>query len=115
MNTIDSARLMVEMQRMSQAAGSTLPQQNPSLDGVVGNSQTAKVDFSSLFSNALGTVNELQMQAGDLSDRLIKGDPNVTIVESVLAGQKASIAFEATLQVRNRLVQAYQDIMNMPL
>ncbi|HFB66970.1 MAG TPA: flagellar hook-basal body complex protein FliE [Aeromonadales bacterium] len=110
MNSIDSSRLLAEMQRMAQAADSGSSIKNVDIAG-----KPASGDFSDLFSQALGTVNELQMQAGELSDRLVKGDPGVTLAQSVLAGQKASIAFEATLQVRNRLVQAYQDIMNMPL
>ncbi len=112
MNSIDSSRLLAEMQRMAQAADSGSSIKNVDVD-IAG--KPASGDFSALFSQALGTVNELQMQAGELSDRLVKGDPGVTLAQSVLAGQKASIAFEATLQVRNRLVQAYQDIMNMPL
>lgn len=110
MNSIDSTRLIAEMQRMAQAADSS---SSITKGDVTGNPVSG--DFSALFSQALGTVNELQMQAGNLSDRLVKGDPGVTLAQSVLAGQKASIAFEATMQVRNRLVQAYQDIMNMPL
>ncbi len=110
MNTIDSSTLMAQMQRMARAAGSHSVGENSPIT-----SQTNATQFSDLFSNALGTVNELQLQAGDMADRLVKGDPGVTLAQSVLAGQKASVAFEATLQVRNRLVQAYQDIMNMPL
>jgi len=110
MNTIDSSKLLNEMYRLAQKA-----------DGVESNNKVGfeiegkGSDFGQLFTQALGTVNELQMQAGALEDKVIKGDPSVTLAESVIAGQKASVAFEATLQVKNRLVQAYQDIMNMPL
>ena len=43
------------------------------------------------------------------------GDPNVSLVDTMVAAQKAGLAFDATLQVRNKLVEAYKDIMNMPI
>jgi flagellar hook-basal body complex protein FliE len=43
------------------------------------------------------------------------GDPNVDLVRVMLASQQSSVSFRATVEVRNRLVQAYQDVMNMPL
>jgi len=71
--------------------------------------------FSNVLTQALGKVNDLQQTSGDLKNRLEVGDPNVDLTQVMLASQKASVAFTATLQVRNRLVQAYQDVMNMPL
>lgn len=110
MNTIDSSRLLQQMAQMAQRADGQDALKSHSMEISPGNA-----DFGNLFTRALGTVNELQMNAGALEDKLIKGDPSVSIAESVIAGQKAAVAFEATLQVKNRLVQAYQDIMNMPL
>lgn len=71
--------------------------------------------FANLLTQELGKVNDLQQASGVLKNRLEVGDPNVDLTQVMLASQKASIAFTATLQVRNRLVQAYQDVMNMPL
>ncbi len=115
MNTIDSSRLLAEMSRMVQAANGG--NESSPTSNEISSSSSSKIQnsFGDLLTNAIGGVNELQMQSGNLSDRLVKGDPDVTIAETMIAGQKASIAFEATLQVRNKLVQAYQDIMNMPL
>ena len=60
----------------------------------------------------LGGVNEAQQKAGDISDAYQRGE--VTDVAKVmLARQEAGVAFEATLQVRNKLLSAYQDIMRM--
>ncbi len=129
MNTIDSSRLLAEMGRMASAAnggaainanginnainssGNEIGKNTISDVGQVSNQNS----FGDLFSSAIGNVNNLQMTAGALSNRLVKGDPDVSIAETMIAGQKASVAFEATLRVRNKLVQAYQDIMNMPL
>jgi len=44
-----------------------------------------------------------------------QGDPNVDITRVMIASQKASVSFEALTQVRNRVVQAYEDIMKMPV
>ncbi|WP_404482526.1 flagellar hook-basal body complex protein FliE [Novosphingobium sp. BL-52-GroH] len=68
--------------------------------------------FSSALHNALGEVNAVQQRSEDLSVAYEKGE--VTDVAKVmLARQEAGVAFEATLQVRNKLLSAYQDIMRM--
>ena len=72
-------------------------------------------NFNSILQSALDQVNETQQQSGELKKRFELGDPEVSLAEAMVAGQKSSIAFEATLRVRNKLVQAYQDIMNMPI
>ena len=43
------------------------------------------------------------------------GDPNADLAKVMVAAQHSQIAFKATVEIRNRLVQAYQDVMNMPL
>lgn len=74
-----------------------------------------QVQFNDVFKNILGQVNDLHQNSDALKARFEMGDPKVGIGEVMVAGQKASLAFEATLRVRNKLVQAYQDIMNMPV
>jgi len=76
---------------------------------------TGSDSFSSLLTQAIGQVNDLQQHSSQLKTRMELGDPNVDLTQVMLASQKASLGFNATLQVRNRLVQAYQDIMNMPV
>lgn len=72
-------------------------------------------DFSNMLKSSIDKVNDAQMQAGEMSTAFQKGDSNVDVVEVMLQMQKASISFQAMVQVRNRLVSAYQDIMNMPV
>ena len=68
--------------------------------------------FSKALKSALDGVNDTQNKAESLSDAYQRGE--VTDVAKVmLARQEAGVAFEATLQVRNRLLTAYQDIMRM--
>ncbi|KPQ02438.1 flagellar hook-basal body complex protein FliE [Marinobacter sp. HL-58] len=71
--------------------------------------------FSDMLSQAVGSVNELQKSSNDLKTAYDMGDPNVDITRVMIASEKASISFEALTQVRNRVVQAYEDIMNMPV
>ncbi len=74
-----------------------------------------KGGFSNVLTNALENINEHQMQAGELAKKIEMGDGGVSLVKAMIASQKASVAFEAAVQVRNRVVSAYQDIMNMPI
>ncbi|MEP1213812.1 MAG: flagellar hook-basal body complex protein FliE [Marinobacter sp.] len=71
--------------------------------------------FSDMLSHAVGSVNELQQSSSDLKTAYDMGDPNVDITRVMIASEKASISFEALTQVRNRVVKAYEDIMNMPV
>ncbi|MBT1443049.1 flagellar hook-basal body complex protein FliE [Shewanella sp. JM162201] len=79
----------------------------------VGN--TSGADFASLLSQAVGHVNGLQQTSSNLATRLEMGDTSVTLSDTVIAREKASVAFEATVQVRNKLVEAYKEIMSMPV
>jgi len=87
---------------------------------IVGRSEPATVrpaaggGFESAITEALKSVNAVQSAAGDASTAFERGD-TVDIAGVMLARQKASIAFEATLQVRNKLLSAYKDIMSMPV
>jgi flagellar hook-basal body complex protein FliE len=65
------------------------------------------------FTNALASVSNMQAQAGKLQREVQMQNPDVSIEEAMVAMQKAQIGFQATLHVRNRMVQAYSDIMNM--
>ncbi len=72
-------------------------------------------EFARLLQKGVGTVNETQQRAGALSEAFERGTPGVELPDVMLELQKASVSFRALAEVRNRLVSAYQDIMNMPL
>ncbi len=72
-----------------------------------------EVGFSTAFRNALQAVSAAQEQASGLQREVQLENPRVSIEETMVAMQKAQIGFQATLHVRNRMVQAYTDIMNM--
>lgn len=70
-------------------------------------------DFSTLLKHALEATQVAQQEARELGKRFATGDPNVRLEEVVLSLQKASVSFQTMVQVRNKLVSAYQEIMNM--
>ena len=72
-------------------------------------------DFQSMFKNAIDNVNENQQTAAQLATRFEQGDPSIDLPEVMIALQKSSVSFQAMTQVRNKLVEAYKDIMNMPV
>jgi len=72
-----------------------------------------QVDFSNILKNAVEHVNDAQQQAGALQQAFERGDSNLDLSRVMVASQKAGIEFQLMLNVRNRLISAYQDIMNM--
>jgi len=72
-------------------------------------------EFARLLQKGIGAVNETQQHASALSEAFERGTPGVELPDVMLELQKASVSFRALTEVRNRLVSAYQDIMNMPL
>jgi flagellar hook-basal body complex protein FliE len=69
--------------------------------------------FKTAMAQALQGVSQSQLEAQRLQRELSLDNPAVSVEETMLAMQKANIGFQATLQVRNRMVQAYSEIMNM--
>lgn len=76
------------------------------------NEATNAAPFSDLMKDAVGTVNQLQDQAKTAVEGLMTGS-GVDVHEAMIATQKASAAFELSLAVRNKAVQAYQQVMGM--
>ncbi|WP_036169422.1 flagellar hook-basal body complex protein FliE [Massilia sp. 9096] len=74
---------------------------------------STKVSFSDALKGALQNVSDAQNTADDMGKRFAAGDDSVSLSDTMIAMQKANISFQATLQVRNKLVSAYHDIMNM--
>ena len=72
-------------------------------------------DFAGLLQASVSKVNEIQQTAGDLATAFEAEDPNVDLAQVMIALEKSSLAFQALTQVRNKLISAYQEIMNMPL
>ena len=75
---------------------------------------TGPANFADSLTKALNSVNESQNVASDISASYERGE-TIDIAKVMLARQQASVSFEATLQVRNKLLSAYKDIMSMPV
>jgi len=113
---IDSGRIESMLAQLKAAA------QRPQADAIGGlasvagiqqNQGASKVNFSDALKASLDQVNQVQTDAEKLGKNFAMGDDNVSLSDVMIAGQKANISFQATVQVRNKLVSAYHDIMNM--
>ncbi len=71
--------------------------------------------FSDLIKSSINQVNDLKMSSSDLKKAYERGDPNVSITDVMLTSQKASVGMEAVKQVRNKLLEAYKEVMSMPV
>jgi len=71
------------------------------------------IDFSEVLSNSINKVNDNLMTSGDMAKAFEKGDSNITMAELMINMEKASVSFQAMTSVRNKLLTAYQEIMNM--
>lgn len=73
----------------------------------------AQVDFSAVLKQALDGVNATQVKADELARAFQMGEPNVGLEDTMVAIATANVSFQTLVQVRNRLVSAYHDVMNM--
>ena len=71
--------------------------------------------FGEILAQAVDKVNSIQQQSGSTAKAYVKGDPGVDITDVMIASQQSSVAFQAMTQVRNKVVEAYKDVMNMPI
>jgi flagellar hook-basal body complex protein FliE len=114
---IDSSRIEAMMAQLKAAA--TKPAAAPAGIGGVAPAglakPAAKVDFADALKTSLQQVSGSQNHAEELGKRFAMGDDTVSLSDTMIAMQKASINFQATVQVRNKLVSAYHEIMNMQI
>ena len=110
-NSQANIQSMLQTLRSYQAQASQLPSDTPSVSGTP---QTEKTSFTQMVSGALGDVNKLSIEADRLQSAYERGE-DLPLTDVVLGMQKSSIAFEATLQIRNKVLKAYEEILNMPV
>ena len=75
----------------------------------------ASKSFGSMMQQAINQINETQTQANDLAKAFEMGDKSVGLSEVMVAMQKSKVSFQALTEVRNKILSAYQDVMNMPV
>lgn len=108
MNEINPNELLSQLQVLARKV------QEGSTDNSVNGSNNS-TQFSELMENSINNVNDQQMKAGELAKSFEMNDPNVPLSTVMIEMQKARVSFEALKQVRNQLVDAYKQVMNMPL
>ncbi len=106
-SVLQQMRALAQSSRLDgfESAG-TLPQAE-------GRQRPGELNFAETLTNSLRTVNGLQQKSNELQTRFELGDPQVSLPQVMVAMNKSSLAFEATNQVRNRLLSAYQEVMRM--
>lgn len=107
MDTRGINQMIGELRATAQAAAS-----KPAVPGA---EAAGGVDFAEVLQGALKDVSAAQQEARGMAQEFSAGDPNVNLQDVMVNLQKASLSFQQMVQVRNRLVTAYQDIMNMPV
>lgn len=91
--------------------------QSKKLDNAL-SSQTvnsSSADFSKMLKQAIDNVNGLQQNTSELRNSFEMGDKEVSLGDVMIAANKSSLAFDATVQVRNKMVEAYKEVMSMPV
>lgn len=106
MEKIDASDLLAQLKSMADMAKTDFKATQQS---------SVKTDFGALLKGAIDHVNDIQSKADQLETSFETGDPNTSLVEVMVALQKANVSFQAMTEVRNKLVNAYQDVMNMPM
>lgn len=109
MTRIDVDSVLTQMRNLRAAAG------GPETSAGAGVAGPAQTGFGDVLRNALAEVNRTQSESSTLKTAFEMGDDSVSLSEVMLASGQSQVAFRAATEVRNRLVSAYQDIMNMPV
>jgi flagellar hook-basal body complex protein FliE len=103
MSDMNVNQVLAQMRTMSLQAGGPVQETG------------GNTDFSALLQQSIASVNNTQQSAGKMAEAFETGAANISLADVMVANQKASVSFQAMLQVRNKLVEAYQDVMNMPM
>lgn len=104
MNVTNVDSLLTQMRAAMAAAQGQIPQTPVATGGA---------DFANVLKSSLDGVNQLQKQAESMQQAFVLGDDKVSLSDTMIAMQKANISFQTAVQVRNKVVAAYNDIMNM--
>ncbi|UTW46375.1 flagellar hook-basal body complex protein FliE [bacterium SCSIO 12696] len=111
-NNVDMNQMLAQMRVLANAAQGAAAEQAPATGQatVEGGSQP---DFGKMLTDSIQSVSSAQMEAGAMKKAFEAGEEGVELPEVMVALQKASLSFQAMNQVRNKLLSAYQEVMNM--
>lgn len=108
MSAINVSNLVSSLQQLSSLA-------QPQAEAGITAGTTPGGNFGDLLKQSIRQVSASQEQAGDLAARFERGDTTVDLGQTMVAIQKADLSLRAMTEVRNKVVDAYKDIMNMPV
>ena len=116
MSNMEIDRVLAQIRSMSQAG------KTGGVGGIggaagAGAKGVAGIDngFAKLMKQGIDSVNSTQNKAADIANKFERGVPGVELPQVMLEMQKANVSFRALTEVRNKFVEAYREIMNMPL
>jgi flagellar hook-basal body complex protein FliE len=109
MSQMEIARVLAQIRSISQT---TRPPGVGAGPGAVGGIDNG---FAKLLKQGIDGVNNTQTKAADLATKFERGVPGVELPQVMLEMQKANVSFRALTEVRNKFIDAYREIMNMPL
>ncbi len=109
---IDAGRIAAMVEQLKVAAARA---QGAGINPLQTEKPAGKLDFADALKASLDQVNNVQQKAEQIGQRFASGDDSVNLSDVMISMQKANISFQATVQVRNKLVSAYHDIMNMQI
>ena len=112
MSDMNVQQLLAQMRVMEAQAKTQITPPALSVNEVPGVKQT---DFSEVLANSINSVNDTVKASSKMAEAFEKGDSNISMAELMVTMEKSSVSFQAVMQVRNRLLTAYQEIMNMPV
>ena len=81
----------------------------------VNDNKATRPEFGEMLRQSINSVNDAQSEAQQMKQVFELGTADVSLAEVMIAAQKADLSFRAMTEVRNKLVNAYQEIMNMPV
>lgn len=116
MNEINTSTLLAQMRAMAAQSSAKLPGSEMALQASdAAKPAVSESSFSNVLAKSINEVNSVQMQAAEMTKAFETGAAGVDLADVMVSLQKADISFKAMTEVRNKLVSAYQDIMNMPV
>ena len=105
MSDIAINQVLAQMRAMQALAN---PQETPEAVQGQGN-------FSNLMQDSIKEVNAAMQESRAMTTRFEMGDPSVSLAEVMVNSQKAGLQFQAVAEIRNRVLSAYKEVMNMPV
>jgi flagellar hook-basal body complex protein FliE len=112
MNATNIDQVLAQMRSMATQAGGGVA---PGAVTAAATETDSDVSFSGLLKQSIDHVNSIQRNSSEMKQAFELGSKDVNLAQVMVATQKSSISFDAMVEVRNKLIDAYKEVMNMPI